>query len=299
MEFPDYRSSTANESLRSTAIGIITSAVLAVVKAAGGIFGNSYALIADAIESTTDVFTSCLLWLGLKWAAKPPDKDHPYGHGKLEALIAICIALVLCGAAVLIAIESIHNMRTPHAVPKAFTLIILIVVIVTKELLYRYVLNTGKKIKSGAVKADAIHHRSDAITSAAAFIGISIGIIGGQGYEIADDCAALFASLVIFFNAYHIARPAVGELLDEELEPQLNKKVMALAAEVPRVLHVQKCHTRKMGVMSHADLHIWVDKNLSVVEGHTIAHAVKDHIQKTLPQVADVMIHVEPAENSY
>jgi cation diffusion facilitator family transporter len=212
-------------------------------------------------------------------------------------LIAIGIALVLCAAAVVIAIESIHKMRTPHPLPKAFTLLILIVVIVTKELLYRFVLSTGKKIKSGAVKADAIHHRSDAITSAAAFIGISIGVIGGKGYEIADDCAALFASLVIFYNAWHIARPAVGELLDEELEPQLNKKVMALAAEVPRVLHVQKCHTRKMGVMSHADLHIWVDKNLSVAEGHAISHAVKDHIQKMLPQFADVMIHVEPAES--
>jgi cation diffusion facilitator family transporter len=178
-------------------------------------------------------------------------------------------------------------------------LIILVVVILTKELLYRYVLKTGNKIKSGAVKADAIHHRSDAITSAAAFIGISIGVIGGEGYEIADDCAALFASLIIFYNAFHIARPAVGELLDEELEPQLNKKVMSLAAEVPGVLHVQKCHTRKMGVMSHADLHLWVNKNLSVAEGHAIAHAVKDHIQKTLPQFADVMIHVEPAENSY
>jgi cation diffusion facilitator family transporter len=299
MEFPDYRSSTSNQGLRSTTIGIITSAVLAVVKAVGGILGNSYALIADAIESTTDVFTSCLLWLGLKWAAKPPDKDHPYGHGKMEALIAIGIAIVLCGAAVFISIESIHNMRTPHPLPKAFTLIILIVVIVTKELLYRFVLNTGTKIKSGAVKADAVHHRSDAITSAAAFVGISIGVIGGKGYEIADDCAALFAALVIFYNAYHIARPAVGELLDEELEPQLNKKVMSLAAEVPRVLLVQKCHTRKMGVMSHADLHIWVDKNLSVAEGHAIAHAVKDHVQKMLPQFADVMIHVEPAEDSY
>lgn len=285
---------TENRGLKTTFVGIVASGILAVLKALGGIFGNSYALIADAIESTADIFTSTMLWLGLKWASKPADEDHPYGHGKAEALIAIGIAAALTIAAFVIGKESIHNIITPHKTPKPYTLIILLVVIATKEILYRYVKKTAIKINSEAIRADAFHHRSDAITSLAAFIGISISLIGGKGYEAADDYAALFAGVIILINVYHIARPAIGELLDEDLDPSLNERVRELAGEIKGVTNVEKCHTRKMGVLNHADLHIWVDGNLSVTEGHTIAHSVKDHIQHTLPQFIDVMIHIEP-----
>jgi len=295
MQGSEYQTVSARKGLKSTLIGIIASAFLAIIKGLGGIFGNSYALIADSIESAADVFSSTMLWLGLKWSSKPPDKDHPYGHGKIEALISVGIAIALFLAAFIIAKESIIHIITPHKTPESYTLVILIVVIIAKEALYRFVLKTGKQIKSGVVKADAFHHRSDAITSAAAFIGISIGIIGGTGYEVADDYAALFASGIIVFNAYKISRPAIGELLDEELEPELNEKVKQLASEVKGVEFVQKCHTRRMGAMMHADLHVWVDKNLSVEQGHDIAHRVKDTIKARLPQFAEVMIHVEPS----
>ena len=288
----------SHQGLRTTLIGIIVSAVLAIIKGLGGVFGNSYALIADAIESIADIFTSTMLWLGLKWSSKPADKEHPYGHGKAEALVAVGIAFALFIAASIIGIESIHNILTPHKVPATYTLIILVVVIVTKELLYRYVLKTGLEINSGAVKADAFHHRSDAITSAAAFIGIAIGIIGEKGYEVSDDYAALFASFIIIINAYKILRPAIGELLDEDLDPSLCERVKELASQIDQVIKVEKCHARKMGVMNHADLHIWVDQSLSVAEGHEIAHQVKSHVQKALPQFIDVMIHVEPAVES-
>lgn len=281
--------------LKTTLTGIIVSLLLAIIKALGGIFGNSYALIADAIESTTDIITSGLLYIGLTWSSKPADKEHPYGHGKAEALIALGIALALVIAAVIIGIESVHNIRTPHQSPKAFTLLILGGVILTKEILYRYVIKTGNEINSGAVKADAFHHRSDAITSGAAFIGITIGLWGGAGYEVADDWAALLAGVIIIINAYIIARPAIGELLDEELEPQLNEEVKKLAAEVAGVVFIEKCYIRKMGLKSHADMHVWVNKNLTVEQGHTIAHAVQDHIQEQLPQFAIINIHVEPA----
>lgn len=287
---------TSNKGLRTTLIGIIISAILAVVKALGGIFGNSYALIADAIESTADIFTSAMLWFGLKWSAKPADKEHPYGHGKAEALTAVGIALALTIAAYVIATESIHNIRTPHETPKAYTLIILALVIATKELLFRYVLKTADELGSGAVKADAFHHRSDAITSAAAFIGITVGLVCGKGYEAADDWAALLAALIIIINAYRIFRPAIGELLDEELDPELNATVKTLAAEVAGVEYVEKCHIRKMGIMNHADLHIWVNKDITVNQGHDIAHRVKDHIISILPKFSDIMIHVEPNE---
>lgn len=280
--------------LKTTLTGIVVSTILAVVKALGGILGNSYALIADAIESVTDIVSSSLLYIGLKWSGKPADKEHPYGHGKAEALIALFIALALCGAAVIISVESVHNIRTPHQPPKAFTLIILAVVIVVKEVLYRYVLKTGEEINSGAVKADAFHHRSDAISSGAAFIGITIGLLAGPGYEVADDWAALVAAIVIVINAWLIARPAIGELLDENLQPELNEQVKQLAAEVPGVVFVQKVHIRKMGIMNHADMHVWVSKNLTVEQGHSIAHAVQDHIQEVLPQMAYIHIHIEP-----
>jgi cation diffusion facilitator family transporter len=285
---------TSNKGLKTTLIGIIISAVLAIIKALGGIFGNSYALIADAIESTADIFTSAMLWFGLKWSAKPADKEHPYGHGKAEALTAVGIALALTVAAYVIARASIQNIGTPHETPKAYTLAILAVVIATKELLFRYVLKTGEELRSGAVKADAFHHRSDAITSAAAFIGITIGLIGGKGYEAADDWAALFASAIIVINAYRIFRPAIGELLDEELDTELNESVKMLATEVDGVEYVEKCHIRKMGIMNHADLHIWVNKDISVEKGHDIAHRVKNHITHSFPRFSDIMIHVEP-----
>lgn len=291
-----YQHTSAKQATRTTLIGIVVSAVLALIKAFGGFFGNSYALIADAIESIADVFTSTMLWFGIKWSSKPPDKEHPYGHGKIEAVVSVGIAMALCVAAFIISKESIHHIITPHKTPKAYTLLILIVVILAKEGLYKFVLKTGTEIKSSVLKADAFHHRSDAITSAAAFIGITIAIVGGEGFEVADDWAALFASGIIVLNAYKISRPAIGELLDEALEHELNEEVKMIASSVAQVVFVEKCHTRKMGVMKHADLHIWVNKTLTVEEGHTIAHNVKNEIQSQLPQFTDIMIHIEPAE---
>jgi cation diffusion facilitator family transporter len=282
--------------LKSTIIGLIVSSLLVLIKGIGGIIGNSYALIADAIESLTDIFTSTMLWLGLQWSARPADKDHPYGHGKGEALIAIGISVALCAAAAIIAIKSFENIRTPHKTPEAYTLIILAVVVVTKELLYRHVLKTGEDIKSVAVKADAFHHRSDAITSVAAFIGISIALIGGEGYEVADDYAAMFGSTFILYSAYRIARPAIGELLDEDLDPKLTQEIKIVASQVEGVAFVEQCRIRKMGVFKVADLHVWVDKNLTVEAGHNIAHRVKDRIQSLHPFFVDVMIHIEPAK---
>lgn len=288
-------SNTPHKGLRSTIIGIVASAFLAVIKGVTGFLGNSYALIADAIESATDIFTSTMLLIGLKWSSRPADDDHPYGHGKAEALISIGISLILFGAAMIIVYKSIQNIMVPHKTPEPYTLIVLVVVIISKELLYRFVLHTANESKSDAVRADAFHHRSDAITSAAAFIGISIGVIGGEGYETADDYAAMFASAVILINAYSIFRPALGELLDEDLDPRLTAEVRRLAGEVNGAMHVQKCLIRKMGVFKYADLHVWVDRNLSVVQGHEIAHRIKDHIIANLPQFKDVLIHIEPS----
>ncbi len=284
--------------IRTTLFGIAVSVVLIFLKGISGHLGHSYALIADATESGADILSSGLLWLGLRIAIKKPDKEHPYGHGKAEPLAAIAVSLFLIGAATWIAYHSINFISTPHALPKSFTLWILLMVIAIKESMFRYVLEVGNKIKSQAVKADAQHHRSDAITSIAAFIGISIAIIGGKGYESADDWAALVASTLIFYNAIVILRPALSEIMDAAPSNEIVEKVKKIAATVPMVKGIEKCYVRKMGFDYHVDIHIEVDGQLSVTEGHRIAHLVKDTLLESKLRVINVLVHVEPFFNN-
>jgi len=286
---------SARAGMRSVLAGVFVNLALAIVKGAAGFLGNSYALIADAIESTFDVFSSILVWLGLRYASRPPDEKHPYGHGKAEPLVACVVALTLLGASFLIAIESVREILTPHHAPAPFTLAVLIVVVVVKELLFRYVVKTGEELESTAVKTDAWHHRSDAITSGAAFVGIAVALIGGAGYESADDFAALLAACIIAFNAVHLLRPAVEELLDAAPPKELEEQVRTAAAAVPGVLGLDKCTVRKVGFNLYADLHIRVHGGLPVRDGHRIAHDVKDAVRAKNERFRDVTIHVEPA----
>ena len=280
--------------IRTTLYGIAVSVVLIFVKGVSGYLGHSYALIADATESGADILSSGLLWLGLRIAMKKPDKEHPYGHGKAEPLAAMGVSLFLMAAAIWIAYHSVMYINTPHPLPKSFTLLVLLIVIAIKEIMFRYVMNIGKKIDSEAVKADAHHHRSDAITSIAAFIGISIALIGGKGYESADDWAALVASALIFYNAIVILRPSLSEIMDAVPSNEIVGKVKELAASVPEVKGVEKCYVRKMGFDYYVDIHIEVDGKLSVTEGHRIAHLVKDTLLESSLRVTNVLVHVEP-----
>ena len=280
--------------IRTTLIGIAVSVVLIFVKGISGYLGHSYALIADATESGADILSSGLLWLGLHIAAKKPDEEHPYGHGKAEPLAAIAVSLFLIGAAAWISYHSINFIGTPHSIPKRFTLWILLLVIAIKEGMFHYVFSVGNKINSHAVKADAHHHRSDAITSIAAFIGISIAIVGGKGYESADDWAALVASALILYNAIRILRPALSEIMDKAPPQEIVEKVKEIAASVPMVQGIEKCYVRKMGFEHYVDIHIEVDGQLSVTEGHRIAHLVKDALLASKLKVTNVLVHVEP-----
>jgi len=281
--------------MRTTLLGIAISIVLVFVKFFAGYLGHSYALVADATETATDVLSSALLWVGLRIAMKPADKEHPYGHGKAEPLAAIVISLFLLTAAVWIGWHAIEFIRTPHQLPKKFTLIILLVVILIKEGMYRYVLRIGKEINSQAVKSDAWHHRSDAITSVAAFIGIIVALVLGKGYESADDWAALIASGIIVVNAVSLLRPALNEVMDAAPSNEIVTKIRALASENKDVRLVEKCYVRKMGFDYYVDIHIQVDGDLPVTEGHTIAHAVKDKLLNSDLRIKDVLVHVEPS----
>ncbi len=280
--------------VKASIFSIISNLGLTIIKFLGGYFGNSYALIADAIESSVDVISSVFVFFGIKYSSRPADENHPYGHGKAEALITFVVVFSLISAACIIAYESIQNILTPHESPKAFTLIILSGIIIFKEASFQYVMHKSRITNSSALKADAWHHRSDAITSLMAFIGIAIALIMGNGWEIADDVAALLASGIIVYNAYKILRPALGEIMDEDLYEEENEQVRVLASKVDGVLAIEKCIIRKSGMLYFVDMHAVVKGSLTVAEGHTISHLIKDTVRAYKPEVADVLVHIEP-----
>jgi cation diffusion facilitator family transporter len=281
---------------RVALLGLVINVVLASVKIVAGVVGHAYVLIADGMESVLDIGGSIVIWGGLTVAARPPDMTHPYGHGKAEPIAALLVALCVLAAAIGLAIESVREILTPHHGPAPFTLAVLVVVIVIKEVLFRYVNRIGQNLESTAVQTDAWHHRSDALTSAAAFIGISIALIGGERWQSADDWAALFACAVIAANGIRLARPAFCEIMDTAPSGKIVRSIRAVASSVPGVVEVEKCYARKMGLDYYVDLHVGVDGNISVHEGHEIAHRVKAAIQQSDSRIADVLVHIEPAQ---
>jgi len=280
--------------IRTTLTGAAVNILLAGAKAAAGVLGNSFALIADAAESLTDVVGSLVILGGLAYSLRPADDNHPYGHGKAEPLAAALVAGGLVGAALGIAYGALVQITSPQSMPEPYTLAVLAAVVLVKELMSRYVLRHNLEVGSAAVKTDAWHHRSDAITSALAFVGISIALIGGRGYESADDWAAVAAAVIILYNAAKLLREALSELTDEDARSPVQEKCMRVAMGVDGVASVEKFHVRKMGTSYYVDMHLEVDGSLSVRRGHEIAHAVKDAIRAADARVEDVLVHVEP-----
>lgn len=282
----------AQSGIRSTLVGILANVLLAAGKALAGILGNSAALVADAIESTSDIATSIIVLGGLRVAQRPPDEDHPYGHGKAEPLAALAVSVALLAAAGGIVVTSIRGILVPHPVPAKFTLAVLVGVIVIKETLFRFVWKTGKATGSSAVKADAWHHRSDAITSAAAGIGIIVAI--WWNYPPADEIAALVGAGIIALNGVLLARPAIMEITDAAPPAEIETQVRAVALAVPGVKAVDKCRIRKMGFDFYVDIHVVIDGAISVRDGHALAHKVKDALRDAGLHVTDTLVHVEP-----
>lgn len=291
---PTLMMSSEQTAIKATYFSIIGNTILALIKGVAGFFGNSYALIADAIESTTDIFASFLVLFGIKYSNKPADDNHPYGHGRAEPLITFLVVGFLITSATIIAYESIVNIGIPHDLPKPWTLIVLGAIILWKEYSFRVVMKRSIETNSSSLKADAWHHRSDAITSVAAFIGISIALFLGKGYESADDWAALFASFFILYNSYLIFRPALGEIMDEHLYDDLIDQIREEAQQVDGIIDTEKCFIRKAGMQYHVDLHAIVDSTISVKEGHDLAHQLKDTLRERIPELGHVLIHVEP-----
>jgi len=276
-------------------VGVAVNAALAAVKILAGFFGNSYALIADGIESTSDIVTSLVVWGGLRVSVAPADERHPYGYGKAEALSGIVAALALLAAAAMIAVQSIREILTPHHLPHWSTLLVLVLVVATKEALARWMAGIGAEAESTSLQADAWHHRADALTSVAAFIGITIGLIGGPGYEPADDWAALVACLIIVASGLGLLRMAVRELLDAAPAKEFEEKVRRLALGVEGVRALDKCRIRKSGTAYFVELHVEVDGEATVQAGHDIGGRVRSLLRSSPLRIADAFIHIEPA----
>ena len=299
-ESPHVRvAESAARGIRATLIGVLASALLAAVKVLSGIAGYSYALIADGVESMLDVFSALVVLGALRIASTPPNERFPFGYGRAEPLGAVVVAAGLVIAAMAIAIQSVREILTPHHLPAAWTLVVLLLVVITKEAMFRYLSGTGSAIGSGAVQSDAWHHRSDALTSAAAFVGISIALIGGPGYEAADDWAALFACAIITWNGYKLLRSALRDIMDAAPPEDLQQRVVEVVAGVPGVEAVDKCLIRKSGLGYFVDLHIEVDSRTSVRDGHAIAHRAKDALLGSTLAILDVSLHVEPHPNPF
>jgi cation diffusion facilitator family transporter len=288
---PDNR---LQRGLRATFLGIAVNVILGAAKFVAGIFGHSHALIADATESFADIFNSLVVWRGLVVAAAPPDEEHPYGHSKAEPLAAAFGAVMLLAAAIWIAGKALIEITEPHKSPQWFTLVVLVIVICVKESLFRFVVGEGEATDNSAVKTDAWHHRSDAITSAGAFIGISIALIGGEKFSWADDAAAIFCAIIIGFNGWLLLRPALNELMDTAPDREIIERIRRTAAGTGGVERVEKCFARKAGHLFFVEMHVEVDPQMTVLRSHEIAHAVKDKIRETMPEVSDVLVHIEP-----
>ncbi len=283
---------------RAAAWGVVVNLLMVAVKLTAGLLGHSYALVADAVESTVDVFASMVVWAGVRVTARPPDEQHPYGYGRAEPLTVAVVALMLLGAAFGIAVSAIREIVTPHHTPAPFTLAVLAGVVLVKEVLFRRVLTVAETTSSTAVEADAWHHRSDAITSAAAFLGILIALWGGPGWEAADDFAALVAAGIIALNGMRFLRSAVSELMDREPDPEARQAIAKIAVGVDGVLAIEKLRVRKVAESLLVDLHVQAAPAISLKAAHDLSGQVKAAIRQAVPNVREVLIHMEPFEGT-
>jgi cation diffusion facilitator family transporter len=280
--------------LHSSLLSIVSNFFLALCKCVAGFIGHSFALVADGIESLSDVFSSTVVYIGLSVSLRPPDKSHPYGHGKAEPVSAAIVSLAMAAAAFAIAGESVSLIRHPHPLPRVYTLWVLLAVVAIKLLLWRYVFSVAHIIESTAVRVDAWHHLSDAITSFFAFVGISLALWTKDARM--DDWAALCASPVILFSAWRQLQSPLAEILDTAPPPEIERQVRRVAELVPGVVGLEKCFVRKVGFRYYVDLHVIVDGDITVRSGHAISHRVEDRILDSVNRVAKVLVHIEPEE---
>ncbi len=284
--------------MRVSKTSILINTLLSLAKLAAGIVASSEAMISDAVHSASDVFSTFVVIIGIKMSGKKADKEHPYGHERMECVAAILLAvvLVLTGAGIgFSGLQKIAGGSVQEiAVPGRLAMAAAVLSILVKEWMFWYTRINAKKVNSGALMADAWHHRSDALSS----VGALAGILGARlGFPVMDPLASVIICLFIFQAAYEIFKDAVDKMVDKSCDERTEKKIRELAGEQPGVLRVDSLQTREFGNKIYVDLEIAADGHLSLTESHEIAEAVHDRIEQTFPEVKHIMIHVNPYIN--
>jgi cation diffusion facilitator family transporter len=278
--------------------GILVNGALGAAKLLAGLLGHSYALVADASESFADVLGSCVTLYGLRLAAEPADMTHPAGHGRAETLAAALTAIALLAVGGLIFWHALLSLGESRPAPSPWSLLVLIPVILIKERMFHWMRGRGRETGSAALINDAWHQRSDVVTSVAALTGIIFAWAGGPAWNHADSWAAMLASVWLFGTGLWLLGPTLHELMEGSVDPTLLKFIYETSRSCPGILGIDKVWVRKLGMRLMVDLHVEVEPDISVQEGHRLAHEVKAKLQAELPQVRDVMVHVEPYDPS-
>jgi cation diffusion facilitator family transporter len=288
------KTSLYREAILVTLLGVVMNAALAVGKLVGGWLGDSFALLSDAANSLGDVAISLGVLYALRVAQRPPDKEHPYGHTRAEGIAGLTVALLVGVAAAFIAWEAVQQLSEPHVVPARWTIAVAAVNLIIKEGLYHFSRRVGDRTGSTAIAATAWDHRADALCSAVVLVGLLAAVLGGPSWAVADDLAALAVAAAVMYSAAQLFIRAGRELMDMQADDTIVDQVRDSAADVSGVRGVETLWVRKSGLEYFADIHVEVDADLSVAEGHRIGHNVKDELLRSYPQLRDVLVHVEP-----
>jgi cation diffusion facilitator family transporter len=275
--------------------GMVASGALAVIKILAGLLGHSTAVVADGFESAGDVIASGFVLLGLTLASKPADENHPYGHGRAETLTGLVIGLVLVAAGTLISYRALQGIDQIHPPPAAWVIWPLIVSAVVKGGLATLKFRYGKKLDSAALIADAWNDWTDIVSATTALLAVGLTLVDPQRFHAADHFGAFAVGLIVIFTGLRVSRDTAYQLMDTMPDESRINTIRSVAQSVPGVRGVEKCFARKTGLKYHVDLHLEVDPNITVRESHDIATQVRIHIKESLPWVADVLVHVEPA----
>ncbi len=287
------------EVTRAALLGLVVNLLLGIIKLAGGVIGNSFALIADAVNSIGDVVTTIVVLFALRVAQRPADAEHPYGHTRAEGIAASNVALLVILSACFVGWESVQRITVQHEIPPVWTLWIAGCNILIKESLYQYKVRIGKRTGSAALIANAWDHRSDALCALAVLIGLGTIRIGGTQFIWADEVASLIVVAVIVWSGIQLFRSSASELMDVQADSEFVGRVRAAAIEVAGVEEIETLWVRKSGLEFFADIHLEVDQHLTVAEGHRIGHQVKDRLLDRFPNLRDVLVHLEPFPHTH
>jgi len=275
-------------------IGLVVNLFLAILKFVVGFWGNSKAVMADAVHSLSDMSTDLAVIFGVKYWSAPADEDHPYGHGRIETIVTTVIGLSLVMVAFGIGYNALLTMRDVDIKqPGWIALVGVVVSIVLKEILYHWTIAVGKRTKSSALMANAWHHRSDALSSIPALIAVTAAAVH-PGLAFIDRVGALIVALIILKVSWGILRPAIAELTDRGVSQKDRQKIESLVAGIDGVRNVHDIRTRRMGGGFFADIHVMIDGKMTIWQGHHISEAIKHELIENGPEILDVLVHLEP-----